>query len=683
VDVVVVAPENPFLDEHVIGELSDWSVDEEATPIVPGDSSGGTPSLNVTGIALDRWAMAAGQPLELDTARGSAMGKVSEVSMGEKPGMVTLTADSLLNRLNIDVQALPYYSKTGDIASDTFTRAASTTSLGVLPTGQEWVQHRGIWGINNNQAYNPSASSLAVAGVLVGNPDHEVSCTISGVPAGGARGGLFARMNSLESYFWADFDSTGAWRLGVRSRNLSQTLKSGTGALNGSRLTLRVVGNVVTLLVNAAQVATATAVSPQVGGWAGITSNGTIGNAAIRWDNFVVTNVSAGPGTLYNGFVNLTRLAGVPDDLVEVDPEIQYDAVIFPGFVGNLWDNIKQMCAVYGYQCYSTGSKIGLTKVGKVVMEILTPDTASTSISMGDVAQRVQITNYRYTSTTQGIFFKADQVYSLEAGETQENSVQVKGTPATLNDPVCVDGMDLKATGGLGQYVVTGEDGYIMAPQLWRDLGGRVSARLSTESADEVIITITAPNDKSRAPYRISEGDDRPALWITGAGVLSDPKVHTLYTGYPDAPQRTTDPIENVFVANQSLAYTAGARLAQKFSGPTVTLNISGVPDLTLTRLGYTYTVPPLATQYRVAEQELTAWFGSLAGAILQFGDAKYRVISAAVHPVGVDLTLVQHTTFADFDAVWAGKTFGDFNTAVGPEIAFEQLNIFPLTTGV
>lgn len=43
------------------------------------------------------------------------------------------------------------------VLSDTFTRANSTTSAGVATTGQTWTTESGVWGINTNQLYAPTA----------------------------------------------------------------------------------------------------------------------------------------------------------------------------------------------------------------------------------------------------------------------------------------------------------------------------------------------------------------------------------------------------------------------------------------------------------------------------------------------------------------------------------------------
>jgi hypothetical protein len=686
--VAVVDEGNPFLEDETIGRLNSYTVSEEATPIVPGDTNGATPELTVDGVRNSRWALASHKPIELVTKFGTAHGVISSTVGGAKAPTVKYTADSLLNRLNTDVQAPPYYRLNGDLASDSFTRPNNPTSLGVLPTGQTWQAFSGEFGISANQAYISRAVFPSIAGVLTTSRNQVVSARITTGSAAGAFVGVVARMSDSKNYYFADFDGAGSWRLGKFVKGVYTNLGGGSGFVTGDVIRLQVYGNVLTLQRNSTAVRLIVDTSLTTGSWAGITANGPVINSTSRWDEFSVTEAATAfatdqPGTLYNAFTAWTRLVGIPDSSVIVDPEIQYMPVTLPGFVGNLWEHIKQFCTAYDLQCYSTGAKVGLTKVGKTVIEVTEPAGTTIDISQGEVSQCVQITDNRLSRTSLGVFFKSTEVYSVEAGEVSEFNVTVNGTPATVNNPVCVAGMDLKTTTGFGQYVVTGQDGYIIAPQLWRDMGGSITARVSTEQADEVIITITAPADESRAPYRISEGEDRPALWITGGGVLKDPEVITIYTGNSNAPTLTIDPPENIFISGGAQAYKAGAKLAKAYCGETVTLTMTGVPNLWLTNLAYTYTVPPYDTQYRIAEAELTEAFGFTSGAIMEYGDSKYRVITASYGNDRVDITMTRHVTFDDFNKVWAGKTFAQFNSAVGSEIEFSQFDIFPLTKEV
>lgn len=684
--VVRIAVGDPFLQDRVMGDLTSWSLQEEATPIAPGDSSGSTSQITVSGIGGDRALLCNGATLEItDNKLGTARGIVTGGTRSSR-NVVTLTADSLVQRLNVDMVVPPYFAAIGDVTNDAFTRANSATSLGLTPNKHTYIAlSSSVWGISSNQAYVASGTTPAVAVTTALRPDHEITAQITAIGAGGTvYAGVCARLTAFNSYYFADFNSAGVWRLGKFVEGAYTLFATGGGSAVNDIIKLRCYGNAITFFRNGTQMATVTDASLR-GTFSGMVSAGSTGSTASRWDNLSITLVNSmgtADGNLYNSFCYYMSLVGIDSADVIIDPEIRYDQVVFPGFVGNLWDHMKQMCSALGYQIYSTGTQIGLTKPNKVTIEISEPD-GDNAISFDPVerTQSIQINNYNLTRTTQGIFFKSTDVYSLNAGERQEVTVQVMGTPSTLNNPVAVDGMDLRATSGVGQYVVTGDDGYIIAPQLWRDLGGYITARVDPEQADQIIITLKAPADDSRAPYRISEGDDRPALWITGSGVLSSAEVVRIWTGDGGAPTEMLDPIDNKFVATKAMAYTAGMRAAQQYAQPTVRLSISGIPNIILTAKAYSYVVPPYGSVFSTVDTEITSWYGSVAGAILTYGSSKYRVLSATFEPNSLSMDLAQYVTFDDFNKVWAGKTFADYQTATGTLMTFSQQAIFPLTT--
>ena len=84
-------------------------------------------------------------------------------------------------------------------ASDTFTRADSTTTLGTAETGGAWTAHVGTWGISSNQAYCPTSAGLNIATVDTGYSDGFVTVTVTGVSAAGQR--LVFRLSDSSNYW--------------------------------------------------------------------------------------------------------------------------------------------------------------------------------------------------------------------------------------------------------------------------------------------------------------------------------------------------------------------------------------------------------------------------------------------------------------------------------------------------
>lgn len=98
-----------------IGNVSTWSVTEEASPLIPGDTSGGAGTMNIT---ADRVRAAdstnsiylGGSTVTIvDTVRGTVTGTISDT---EGVRSVTINADGLRVMLNVDRVAAPKYDTT-------------------------------------------------------------------------------------------------------------------------------------------------------------------------------------------------------------------------------------------------------------------------------------------------------------------------------------------------------------------------------------------------------------------------------------------------------------------------------------------------------------------------------------------------------------------------------------------
>jgi len=85
----------------------------------------------------------------------------------------------------------------------------------------------------------------------------------------------------------------------------------------------------------------------------------------------------------------------------------------------------------------------------------------------------------------------------------------------------------------------------------------------------------------------------------------------------------------------------------------------------------------------QVADDFVNQAFGNAAGARVKNGYAYYRVRSATINPQVISYTAERDTIFSDFNDVWAGKTFADFNTEwldpFGAPRKFEDFNIQPM----
>lgn len=356
--------------------------------------------------------------------------------------------------------------------------------------------------------------------------------------------------------------------------------------------------------------------------------------------------------------------------LVTVDSRIANKLVNWPGSKkANLWEFIKQVCTAYGYEAYSTGVGIGFRLPGEIELFLTEPDSAKKSISRSQRARKVTLKAHHAALVWNIEAYKADQVFEVDAGETLETTVTIEGSLLSVTNPFARPYMFF--TSGAGQYVVTGSDGYIVDPQVWRDNGGNVTAEIG-EEYNEIKIKIVGAAIPSRSPFRLSEGEDRPALWIAGTGLVYHPEDITLLTGDTKASAIGVPPeVDNVFLNEVQQTWDRGIHTAQYYGNAEVTLTFQGVPHIRLVRT--------IAGQN---SEELTTKFGFFAGAVARYEDAMYRVTSVNYSPDTMEVTLVEYTTIADRNKIWAGKTFGEMAAALGPDVTFGQLGLRPLTAG-
>ena len=255
------------------------------------------------------------------------------------------------------------------------------------------------------------------------------------------------------------------------------------------------------------------------------------------------------------------------------------EAKFMVGFSGNAWEHIKQYCSIYHLDVSFRDGKLTIGPRQRDVTFGASLSELSTTIQDREQARNVEVVNQNHQATgmTPAVMWAADSVYQVAVGEVQEFTVQTPHSILDTSQPVCVSGIDpYPYKTGSGQYVVTGSDGYIVSPTFWRDQGGSITAS-PTDVEGEIKITIKGPDyDSPRAPYRISEGDaGRPALYVTGLGILAKPETLKIGTGKAQAAKDVGVTIDSPFVADRSMAYDVAARAAKAFATPETTTTIA------------------------------------------------------------------------------------------------------------
>jgi hypothetical protein len=422
--------------------------------------------------------------------------------------------------------------------------------------------------------------------------------------------------------------------------------------------------------------------------------------------------VTAGPHggsgyTLLSALEYYCGLAGISQAnenlLFEDDLDVELDEIPanFIGWNGNLWEYIKMFCAAVsasatdnvGIEAYMNVGTLVFRKAKLSVAEFDYKDLSSQSIEIDSftTAQQVEVFNYNTSygvnSVVQSLSVNPEGMPSIArgatlsdgiqvgAGETIKVRVQINASLETVRQPVAVDAISpLPYISGDGQYVVAGNDGILLKATQWRGEGGKLTVAL-TENPNEIEITVVAPvkaslthandNDLGFAPYRIgvevADGEDYPAIYITGTGVFYKKTSHTLFTGadIDEANQESASSIDNIFITDTNSLYTRGAAAAQAICGPSVSLNES------------VSTIQP---------------FGETPGKVRFVESNKFRINNVSYSAEGTDVTAVPAAGFSDFTTIWTGLTFEDFtNTVLDPDdfptetMKFNEFTVIPL----
>ena len=399
-----------------------------------------------------------------------------------------------------------------------------------------------------------------------------------------------------------------------------------------------------------------------------------------------------GPGaTLLTAIIDYCGLVGiVPTIETTFADELDLVPVNFMGWKGNVWEKLKELCA--GFSA-STTDNVGLEMVIKedelifrkarqneIVLDSKLADK-SIGIESFETAKSVKVFNYNTSYGVDKVYYETsnfdeskkeedkfqssitDQM-QVEAGETLRKRFTVNCTFESVNQPVCVDQITRTPpapyAGETGEYVIVGIDDLPIDPQQWNDNGGLLRVELVDENGEalppgEIELVITAPkftnlpqaadpNEAAFAPYKIgveSSGEaEYPALWLTGTGVFYEKKEKLFLTGSSDEYTSNAEgpTVDNIFIINDHNLSSRGVAAAQANCGPKITLNQT-VPN------GFV--------------------FSDDVGAMQTIGLNKYRVNSASFSESSITLSGSASLTIDEWNTIWAGQTFEDFETTV------------------
>lgn len=449
--------------------------------------------------------------------------------------------------------------------------------------------------------------------------------------------------------------------------------------------------------------------------------NSTGGEASVSaYARLVALNVDRGvapfTGTLENAFRFYLGQVGIVDGIV-VDDTVATRPVVFPGFSGNMWESMKQMCAAQQVEITLVSSNIVLRALRTREVQNRTDISQNWSVGVGDAAQFIEIYNYNNEYKASGMIYPKGgwtedmQVYQVDANETIEVEIPVDVSVQSVVQPTPVLNVPRYYEGGGSVYAIAGKDGLPIPPAQWTAQGGFLTVRIGDDS-QTLIVTIKGPNEPQYEPYSIAvqsgPSEKYSSLRIAGTGVFFNKELLTLPTA-ADASRATQIigvTIDNPFIGSLTQAYTAGMLAAGKFSGTVQKLDVTA---LVVNRKGEkgTMNYPTIQTfntewASKTIAQFKTTWagqsfdqfnktylakvqdafenqaFGNVGGSRVKFRQAWYRIRSATVTQANISYTAERDTLVGDFKSVWQGATFAQFKARFAGK-TFSDFGVIPL----
>lgn len=675
-----------------LGDLSTYTVATAAMPTDVADSGGAVPSISATFVDGKDTEYLIGESFALASpSLGKYDGDIVNVGMGKGTNRYSLDVHNIMARLNTEHRLYPLADYNGVESSflPVFTLEYWTQQCGIfyskVPGTPLFFQsqwgHFGAWArditrplksalfsggesfqadwaegrLMNNFPRNtqailtfPAKAQLTDMGtqlpVLIPSSGHMVFSSTIGLYGADRVGHTIWRLTDAggtNRYLRVTASSTGSLKLST----------SEDGTSYATRSTIPVPPNgVYTFYVGVSQNATQTtfnfSVYDSVGSYGThittVTGTGIRGSLALSQVTYVGDNIGSGAKLLYADTF-ISQMDTIP--VGRLQPQKSLSAGVktsthMVGFSGNVWEHMKQFCAVYHLDVNYRNGLLTFEPRKKDIKVGASLSVLNTTIQNRETARNVEVVNRQHTATGSApkVMWKADTVYQVAVGEVQEFTVQTDHSIMAVSQPVCVSGISpFPYVSGAGQYVVTGSDGYIVSPAFWNDQGGSVTCDI-TDVEGEIKIRIKGPDfDSSRAPYRISEGDaGRPALYITGTGVKADPKTMKVSTGNSKAAKDVGVTIDSPFIGTVKHAYDAAVRAAEAFASPEVSVAFAEP-------IGY---------------DEDSALGDVPAGELIKSGGNVYRIREASQTNSLVSGSASQHTTLYQYN-----RSFGDTAT--------------------
>lgn len=699
----VVAPAE--LGTTPLGKLLSFSVSTAAVPVNPADGSNSTPSVNAGYVRGPDAEFALGETNVISHGTvGTYEGEIVSLRLPEASGVASVSQDTLLTRLGTEMRLFPFIDAAPSVwtaprAIDYWTQQCGvfydkvpgdciayasgyghTDSYGAQTTARFYeklvggtpnttvLNNRSVRTLGSAVTGTTAFHELKDGAVAVSVPQNRKLVASIGLGIRGTGRTSTATWNISDPKDVPYNISISATSAGLVTASLGGVLvDSATVASDANyRLTFSIEKMSATAVVGKLTVHTDDLAGTGALAYDGSPVVATYSLPLVAHLNSITHVSSGGTGSeMLRWGTYLTVATEHPMQLPATQKVLEPTTKTFEfvsGFEGNVWGMLGEFCAITRLDVAFLGAQL---VVSSRLSALAAPRGNFSRLGIDserrEKYRQVAVVNKhsRAVSTDDAVLWRADSVFQVAAREVFETTVQTGHSILSVVQPVVVDAIwPFPYTTGAGQYVVTGADGYIIAPAWWNDNGGKVEVSL-TGKEGEIAIKITAPAiDTVRAPYRISEGEaDRPALYVAGSGILNDPKEVVVGTGAKNAREGYDSVFESPFIAGTRETYDTAAAMAAEYS--------ASVADASFEIPNDFYT-PSRFGQYPAGQR---------------FTDGKrvYRITSASQTHSKVSGNAVPHTTIGDYVASYpAGATIVD-EMARHAGRTIKQFNIKPL----
>ena len=443
-------------------------------------------------------------------------------------------------------------------------------------------------------------------------------------------------------------------------------------------------------------------------------------------------------GTIGNIIQAVINSLGEQTNILK-DAGLSTATVRAPGYQGDVWVYIKQLCSAYDTEVTVIRDYIVIRPTRQRSISATNIIDKSWQIQDIELAQTFDVAYYNYVARSdylvspEGGWNSEVTVYQVAANETTKFELDLEFFLTSVQQPTAQD-MVLKDYGTASVYAVSGNDNLPITAAFWRDYGGDMAFEILGDGS-RVKVTITGPTYLPLSPYSISISDGSTSystLRVVGTGMDFNRLLYTEETGLTanETPTVKGGEIDNPAIdtlddakkyalfarrlyALPTQTYSTSSRTFERLEGSIPSIFYPTFDDFD-DSLPTGYTFNNFNSDYASSTFDqftnelgnvVPQGFGEVAGSRVQLDDAMYRVRSSTITPDIVSLEAEYDTLFSDLESVygagtwktlalaWTGvgytwssmvvlpngeKTFQDFNGAFG-EVNFKDYALIPL----